>query len=438
MLADIRRCLVAGKQATFPMISCLVLAGSGPAAPALDVDLEAAGIHVLGAVLRGNLVQEAVRLVPDLVVCHESTVDEGLFGAIALLQASSPRPVVLFTSDPDADKMARALEVGIHVYVVNGYAPQRLRPLIHLAQARFAHEQKLRADLADVSHRFEERKLVDRAKGILMRARQVSEEEAFRVLRAASMHSNQRVGQVSQHVIAAAGLAEAINRAGQLRMLSQRLVKLYALASMGVDCSSQAESCARVDANLSTLVKTLSKSTYGDLLDAVTTPWTLLKTLLAATVDAVRLQEADALAERMLLQADRLVTALETTGAATTLHVINVAGRQRMLSQRVAKQALLAVLLTGEAATQASAETERSRHAFEEALGYLNAAPLTTRDIRESLDEAGRVWDAMSKVLARPRASNGPKTLADASETLLMLFDRLTQRYEHSMQVLVG
>jgi len=55
-------------------------------------DLSASGIHVLGAMLRGTLVQEVVGLVPDLVVCHEWTVDEGLFGTITLLQASSPRP----------------------------------------------------------------------------------------------------------------------------------------------------------------------------------------------------------------------------------------------------------------------------------------------------------------------------------------------------------
>ena len=62
-----------------------------------------------------------------------------------------------------------------------------------------------------------------------MRAREVTEAEAFAVLRTASMHSNQRVGQVSRQVIAAAHYADAVNRAGKLRMLSQRLVKLYAL-----------------------------------------------------------------------------------------------------------------------------------------------------------------------------------------------------------------
>src|SRR5205085_5482052 len=105
---------------------------------------------------------------------------------------------------------ARGLDAGIDVYVVNGYAPQRLRPLIHLAKVRFAHEQRLRAELAEATHRYEERKLVDRAKGILMRARQLSEDDAFRLLRTASMQSNQRVGQVSQQLIAAASGAEAV------------------------------------------------------------------------------------------------------------------------------------------------------------------------------------------------------------------------------------
>jgi hypothetical protein len=71
-----------------------------------------------------------------------------------------------------------------------------------------------------------------------MRARQVSEEEAFAVLRAASMHSNRRVGQVSQQVIAAAHYADAVNRAGKLRMLSQRFVKATALRLLDRDLAS--------------------------------------------------------------------------------------------------------------------------------------------------------------------------------------------------------
>jgi len=423
------------------MTSCLVLTSPAPGAPALASDLEGAGIHVIGAAQRSNLVQEAARLVPDVVIVHESRVDDALLAALSALQAAVPRPAVVFTLDDDADRMRRVLDAGVHAYVVNGYAPGRLRSLVHLAQARFAHEQKLRDQLADVSHRFEERKLVDRAKGILMRARQLSEDEAFRLLRSASMHSNQRVGQVSQQVIAAASFAEAINRAGQLRMLSQRLVKLYALqtaAGQAIPGELLSESCSRVDANLSALGKSLSRPTYGDLLDAVSAPWTALKGMLNAPVSAVRLSEADALAERVLLQADRLVSSLEASGVATSLHVINVAGRQRMLSQRVAKQALLGVLLTGEAAAHSVAETEHAKKEFEDALDYLNAAPLTTREIRESLDEAGRTWQTMAKALAKVRSADSQRALGESSEALLALFEQLTERYERSMQMLMG
>ncbi len=314
---------------------------------------------------------------------------------------------------------------------------QRLRAVIHLAQARFAHDSKLREALADVSDRFEERKLVDRAKGILMRARQVSEDEAFRVLRAASMHSHQRVGQVSQQVIAAAGHAEGVNRAGQLRMLSQRLVKLYALRAIASD-NALADSVRHVEANLAWLDKSLSKATYGDVLDAVRAPWLALKAALTTPGSSSLLIDVDAQAERMLLHADRLVSALEASATMTSLHVINVSGRQRMLSQRVAKEALLAALLGGDAAAHARSNAERAQTAFEEAMAYLRAAPLSTPDIVEALQAAGLAWTALLASLGQARTAPGQHALLEASEALLNAFEQLTERYERSMQILMG
>lgn len=424
------------------MTQCLVLASRSPAGPALAADLEGAGIHVVGAVQRSMLVQEVIRLVPDLVVCHEASADDGLFELAASLLATRPTPLLLFCSDADAGKMARALECGVSAYVVNGYAPNRLRPLVHLALARFAHERTLRDALADVTSRFEERKLVDRAKGILMRARHVSEDEAFKVLRLASMHSNQRVGQVSQQVIAAAGGAEAVNRAGQLRMLSQRLVTLYALqalnAARGDNVELLAQSVQRVDANLAALGRSLSKATYGDLLDAVTLPWTQMKDALGEPVQAARLAELDRLAEQVLQHADRLVNNLETSGLATSLHVINVSGRQRMLSQRLAKQALLGALAKGADADAARADTQATTAAFEAALAHLHAAPLSSREIRESLAAANAAWTSMAQALAQVRTPAGQRAVGEASEALLALFEELTERYERSMQMLMG
>lgn len=425
------------------MKSALVLDSSSPHPPDLAADLATVGIHVLGAATRSNLVREAIRLAPDLIVGHALSPDDALFEACALLVSTAPCAVTIFTSDPDAAKIERALRSGIHAYVVNGYGLNRLRSVLHLAQARFQSERALRGELAEVSQRFDERKLVDRAKGILMRARQVSEEEAFRVLRTASMHSNRRVGQVSQQVIAAAHYADAVNRAGKLRMLAQRLVKLCALRlaapASAPDSALLADSIAQTDANIVALARSLSKATFGDLLEAVEAAWPPLRSLVAAAnLPASQLVELDRLAEHLLRQADQLTRHLETAGLVTTLHVINVSGRQRMWSQRFAKQALLGLLLTGEPARRARDDLDATVTAFEQAMDYLRTIPLSTREIRESLDAADAAWTALVQASKQVRSAAGLQALSESSEALLALFERLTDQYERSMQVLMG
>ncbi|MEO7337175.1 MAG: type IV pili methyl-accepting chemotaxis transducer N-terminal domain-containing protein [Caldimonas sp.] len=431
------------------MKSALVVDSASPSVPDLTADLAAVGIHVLGACSRHTLVREAIRLNPALIVCHEVSVDESLFEACALLASTAPCAVVVFTNDPDVAKIERALTSGIHGYEINGYGMNRLRSVMHLAEARFRHERALLDELADVGKRFDERKLVDRAKGILMRARQLSEEDAFRVLRTASMHSNRRVGQVSQQVIDAAHYAEAVNRAGKLRMLAQRLVKLRALRLIDPAGAPGAqlldESITAIDANIAALTKSLSKATFGDLLEAVETAWPPVRSLVLGPVlgpalasDGAPLIELDRLAEHLLLQADQLTRHLETAGLVTTLHVINVSGRQRMWSQRFAKQALLGVLLTGEPAQQARDEMLKTALAFEQAMDYLKTIPLGNREIREALGTAEREWATLRQASEQVKSAAGLRALADSSEALLALFEHLTDQYERSMQVLMG
>jgi AmiR/NasT family two-component response regulator len=253
---------------------------------------------VLGAVGRDALVREVARLAPDLVVCHEAAPDDACSTPSSASPSPEPRPVVVFTQDPDAARSSAPSARASTAYVVNGYAPERLRSVIQVARARFAAEARLRGDFADLSRRFDERKLVDRAKGILMRAREVTEAEAFEVLRTASMHSNRRVGQVSRQVIAAAHYADAVNRAGKLRMLSQRLVKLYALRLLEPGAPRHAEqlaeAAARIEAALADLDRSLSRPTFGDLLQAVSDAWKPLEEGVAAPPTPGRVAELDA------------------------------------------------------------------------------------------------------------------------------------------------
>ncbi len=406
-------------------------------------DLEAVGVDVLGCVTEcSKLVQETLRLAPDLLICHANLPGEELFKTLQVIGETAPRPVIVFTADGDAGKIARATEVGIHAYVVNGYGQQRLRSLIHLAQARFGRERALQAQLRDVSVRLEERKVVDRAKGILMRARQVSDDDAFQILRTASMQSNQRLGQVSQHIIHSARFAEDVNRSGQLRMLSQRLVKLALLQSAEVRAAQVDdrfnESVLRIDANIAALGKSLSQPTFGDLLGQIEHTWAEMKPALQGRVQAGHMGRFDDLAEQLLMAAERLTSSLENAGATPPLQVLNLAGRQRMLSQRFAKFALLEVVGGATALARNEAGMNEARLAFEQALRYLNELPLTSKDIRALLDEAAVCWEHMLAGTLPASRKEGLERLAAASEEVLDVFEKLSAQYERSMQMLVG
>lgn len=417
------------------MTTVAFFSSGGAHAPALRTDLEGVGLEVRAALDRRTMVQDVIRSAPDVVVCYENHPDDALFAVTATLQETAPRPFVLFTADPDAEKIERAAAAGVHAYVVDGYAPGRLRSVIHVAQARFRRDQALRQELTEVRDRFSERKLVDRAKGILMRVRNVPEEEAFRGLRSAAMQSKQRIGQVARQVIDATRYAEAINRSGQLRMLSQRLVKLQALGCAGVAVDDlRAASIAQVDANLAVLGRTLSRATFGDLLDGVLGPWAALKPAVAGRPTVASLPEVDALAERLLVQAEALTRNLETAGFAAALRIINVSGRQRMLSQRIAKAAILSVLL--DPAPARAAEMRRAEGDFEQGLAFLAAAPLSTDEMRGVMAEALEAWAALRRATARPAAAMAE--IAELSETLLARFAALTALYEQGIQTLMA
>jgi len=167
------------------VISVLLLQAPDRAAPPLAADLAAAGFHLCGQGECAHLVRDALRHAPDVVVCWLPRAEPAFIDMVRTLQAQQSTPLVVFTQDTDVQAMRDAVEAGVHAWEVQGYGSQRLRPVVQLALAREAHERRLRTELAELGERFEERKLVDKAKGILMRSREISEEEAFALLRTA-------------------------------------------------------------------------------------------------------------------------------------------------------------------------------------------------------------------------------------------------------------
>ena len=422
------------------MISVLILTDAPEHAGRMQSDLARVGIHCVGAVDSDDLVRAAVQKAPDAILVDETNPDPRTYAALSAMQASAPRPVLMFAAAIEGNGIDRAVDAGVHALVLGSYDGRRLRPLIQLAQVRFRHEQQLRRTLADLNRRYDERKLVDRAKGILMRATQLPEEEAFRILRSASMRGNRRVGQVSREVIDAARDAEAVNRAGQLRMLSQRLVKLHALLATGTDAAGTgallAQTVDRTDANLARLAETLSPQTYGDLLQPIQAAWKLLRKPLTRAPDAARLGSLDAAAEKLLQLAEQLTASLELDGTGTPLHLVNVSGRQRMLSQRVVKLALLAALPQDGAANIARNRIAPAIEEFDASLQYLVSIPLVTQETGGLLANARTEWSTVVASIDGGGSPDGRLALAGASEALLATFDRLTAIYERSMAVL--
>jgi len=425
--------------------SVLILETTDSETSPLAGDLRRIGVHVIGVVTCENLAQDAVLLAPDAVVAMDPQPSERLFAAVARLESARPVPVAVFTDDVRIELIERAFSSGIHAWVIRGYKPDRLRSVLQLAQVRFRRESEHRKCLAELTGRLEERKLVDRAKGLLMSHQGMDEEHAFRALRDAAMQGKQRLGQVAQRLIEAARCAEAVNRSGQLRMLSQRLVKLHALASMNTGSASAEaltrESMSRLERNLSVLSELVSMATFGEYLDAALEAWSGLKSFLRASpcgqAQNASMLQIDAAAERLLEAAERLTDALEAAGPMKNMQMVNLAGRQRMLAQRVAKMALLRQIAPQGVAAD-PAQMQATVDAFEQAMAALRRSPLTSADGRAMLRTAQDAWKNLLQSSQLAASPQGRLQIAQSSEALLEIFDSMTEGYEHNLKVLVG
>jgi response regulator NasT len=153
-----------------------------------------------------ELVNKVGEVSPDIVLIETESPSRDVLEQLAVMSGTAPRPVVMFTEDAHNDAIRAALKAGVSAYIVDGVSRERLDPIMRVAMERFESDQLLRAELHDVKSRLAERKVVERAKGILMRQGGCSEEEAFKALRGLAMQRNLRLGEAAQQVIDVASL----------------------------------------------------------------------------------------------------------------------------------------------------------------------------------------------------------------------------------------
>lgn len=153
-----------------------------------------------------ELPQRVAEVAPDIVLIDTESPSRDVLEQLAVMSNTAPRPVVLFTDDAQSEAIRAALKAGVSAYIVDGVSQERLDPIMRVAMERFEADQELRAELNDVKSRLAERKVVERAKGILMKQKGCSEGEAFAALRSLAMQRGARLGDVAQQVIDVAGL----------------------------------------------------------------------------------------------------------------------------------------------------------------------------------------------------------------------------------------
>jgi response regulator NasT len=186
----------------------VLLVDDDPARAALiEPALRAAGCAVVTAVGPCPDLLGKVRAVgPDMIVIDRDSPDRDTLEQLCVVTRDNPRPIVMFTQDADQGRMRAALEAGVSAYVVDGLAPERVQPIVNVALARFEQHQALRAELSEAKATLAERKLIERAKGIVMKSRGVGEAEAYQLLRKMAMDRNERLAQVADNVISMAKL----------------------------------------------------------------------------------------------------------------------------------------------------------------------------------------------------------------------------------------
>ena len=152
------------------------------------------------------LAERLAQLQPDMIIVDAESEARDSLEHVVMATRDARRPIVLFTNDNDTTHVKDAVAAGVSAYIVAGLSPERIRPILEVAMARFEHEQDLRTKLADAKSELQDRKLIDRAKGMLMQRQNLSEDAAFAKLRKAAMDKGLRIGDVAQRMLDAADL----------------------------------------------------------------------------------------------------------------------------------------------------------------------------------------------------------------------------------------
>ena len=185
----------------------VIVDDTGLRATVLQEGLREAGydaIHIVPP--HGGFVARIERMAPAVVLMDLGSPSRDTLEEMLVVSRALARPIAMFVDQSDDDMIGAAIDAGVSAYVVDGLRKERVKPILDLAIRRFNAFARMRSDLDEARSALADRKTVDRAKAILMTSRNLSEPEAYALLRSTAMNQGRRIVEVAEALITASDL----------------------------------------------------------------------------------------------------------------------------------------------------------------------------------------------------------------------------------------
>jgi len=153
-----------------------------------------------------QLVRRLAAIDPDVIIIDLENPSRDMLEQMFQVSRVVSRPVAMFVDQSDQSMIRAAVDAGVSAYIVDGLKKERVKAIVDMAISRFEAFDRLQRELVEARSELADRKVIDRAKGILMRSRNLSEEEAYALLRQAAMNEKRRIADIAQSLVTAAGL----------------------------------------------------------------------------------------------------------------------------------------------------------------------------------------------------------------------------------------
>ena len=143
---------------------------------------------------------------PDIIIMNLTSPDQNTLDNMTMLNQHNPKPIILFSGQADSQIISQAVEAGASAYVVDGLKTQRIQPIMDAAIARFNQFQALKTELQKSKDQLADRKVIDQAKGLLMKTKSLNEEQAYHTMRKMAMDQSKPIADIAKNILSVMSL----------------------------------------------------------------------------------------------------------------------------------------------------------------------------------------------------------------------------------------